>query len=377
MFRRLARRSTALAMAATLLFAGSVLADNVAADGDALSGVQNVVDLGSAAPGATIERDVTLVLNCSGLRHVDPGQVVTVAQAGSSVPVEGGSITATSTTVGPVPEAWANDTLGIAGCNGPMSVNSNIPSHVTVVAPTVPGVDYAFSIDYGKLLTPAGVSDGTSLTGFTMITFVVDVEELEVVDTTPPTLAGMPADVALVTSDAAGAVLEYEAPTASDDTDPAPVVACDPASGTIAQVGTTLVSCTATDASGNVATGAFWVTVHHALVTWDDPVQEAGVTANLGRTLPVKARAWLDGRAVMGAGRLEVWTCGPAPALERAVDTGQSDAGRWMTGLDTSGLAVGCHEVALVAGGLTLGSFVLDLVDPPAAGSTKGKNRPG
>jgi hypothetical protein len=378
MFRRLARRSTALAAAATLAFAGSAFADSIAADGDQLSGVQNVVDLGTAAPGETIERDVNFVLSCAGLRHVDPGQVVTVAQAGSSVPVEGGSITATSTTVGPVPQGWANDTLGIAGCNGPMSVQSNAPSHVTVVAPSVPGVDYAFSIDYGKLLTPAGVSDGTSLTGFTMITFVVDVADVgPPPDTTPPSLVGLPADLDVVTGDPAGTILAYTPPTATDDIDPAPTVLCDPAPGAVAAIGTTFVTCTASDASGNVSVGSFWVTVRHGQVAWDDPVQDTGVVATRGRTLPVKVRAWLDGEAVMGGGKIEVWSCGPGATLERTLDAGQSDAGRWMAGLDTSGLAVGCHAVSLVVDGTSLGSFTMNLVDPPAGDSTKGKTRPG
>ena len=154
MFRRFARRSTVLAAAATLLFAGTVLADGIAADGDAVEGIQTSVDLGVVAPGETIERDVTLVLSCGGIRHVDPGQVVTLTHVGGAVPEEGGSISATSTTVGPVPAAWANDTAGISGCSGPMHVDSNGPSHVTIVAPPVTGLDYAFSVEYDRLLAP-------------------------------------------------------------------------------------------------------------------------------------------------------------------------------------------------------------------------------
>jgi hypothetical protein len=377
MIRRLARRSTALAAAATLLFASSTFADSIAADGDQLDGVQNVVDLGTVAPGATIERDVTLVLFCAGIRHVDPGQVVTVSQTGAVVPAAGGSISATSTTVGPVPAAWANDTAGISGCSGPMSVDSNGPSHVTIVAPSTPGQDYAFGLEFGRTYAPPGVTDSTSITGFTMITFFVDVAEEVEPDTTPPTLVDLPADMEVVTSDPAGALLDYAPPTATDDLDPAPGVVCDPPPGTVAPIGTTFVACTATDAAGNVSVGAFWVTVRLAVVAWEDPVHGSAVTANRGRTLPVKARASLDGVAVMGAGELEVWTCGAEATLERSVSAGQSDAGRWMVGLDTSGLAVGCHTVALVVDGATLGAFSLDLVDPPAAGGTKGKSRAG
>jgi hypothetical protein len=49
--------------------------------------------------------------------------------------------------------------------------------------------------------------------------------------------------------------------TASDEVDPSPTVVCVPPSGSIFPPGTTSVSCTATDASGNQATCAFDVTV--------------------------------------------------------------------------------------------------------------------
>ena len=217
------------------------------------------------------------------------------------------------------------------------------------------------------------------MTGFTIITFTLDVEEAGEVDTTPPTLAGMPGNLELLTSDPAGAVLGYALPTATDDLDPAPVVACDPMPGAVAPVGASIVVCTATDATGNLASAAFGVTVRLGIVTWDEPIHGAAVVATRGRTLPVKAHAWVDGAAVMGAAHLEVWSCGAEAALERSVDAGQSDAGRWMAGLDTSGLAMGCHSVALVVDGTTLGTFSLQLVDPPAAGSNKGRagNRSG
>ena len=49
--------------------------------------------------------------------------------------------------------------------------------------------------------------------------------------------------------------------TADDVHDPAPVVLCVPTSGSIFPLGTTLVTCTATDAAGNQATCQFPVTV--------------------------------------------------------------------------------------------------------------------
>lgn len=78
-------------------------------------------------------------------------------------------------------------------------------------------------------------------------------------DSTPPVLS-LPADITVPPTSAAGAVVTYAA-TATDDVDPAPVVACSPASGSTFPIGMTSVSCTATDATGNSSSGSFNVTV--------------------------------------------------------------------------------------------------------------------
>lgn len=80
-------------------------------------------------------------------------------------------------------------------------------------------------------------------------------------DTTPPVLSGTPADLIVEQTGPAGAVVTYTAPTATDDRDPAPVVTCVPASGSTFTAGTTTVTCTARDASGNTTTATFTVTV--------------------------------------------------------------------------------------------------------------------
>jgi Tol biopolymer transport system component len=57
-----------------------------------------------------------------------------------------------------------------------------------------------------------------------------------------------------------GAVVTYEV-TATDAVDPNPIVSCSPPSGSVFPIGDTTVTCTATDASGNVAKGSFSVHV--------------------------------------------------------------------------------------------------------------------
>jgi hypothetical protein len=58
-----------------------------------------------------------------------------------------------------------------------------------------------------------------------------------------------------------GEEVVYFTVTATDDADPAPVVACVPPSGSTFPLGATLVTCTATDCSGNQSTCQFTVTL--------------------------------------------------------------------------------------------------------------------
>ena len=78
-------------------------------------------------------------------------------------------------------------------------------------------------------------------------------------DTTSPTIS-LPADKSVEATSSAGAIVTYTV-TASDNADPTPTVMCKPPSGSTFPLGSTTVSCTATDASGNSATGSFAITV--------------------------------------------------------------------------------------------------------------------
>jgi N-acetylneuraminic acid mutarotase len=81
-----------------------------------------------------------------------------------------------------------------------------------------------------------------------------------VVDTTPPALT-LPTDI--TTTGTTGAVVPFTA-SASDLVDGSVAVICAPASGSLFPIGSTSVSCTATDARGNTANGSFAVTVTHS-----------------------------------------------------------------------------------------------------------------
>jgi len=82
---------------------------------------------------------------------------------------------------------------------------------------------------------------------------------VRVVDSTPPTIL-CPRVVTVPCVSGDGAVAEFET-VASDICTPDPRVVCTPASGTLFPLGRTTVTCTATDAAGNVATCDFDVVV--------------------------------------------------------------------------------------------------------------------
>jgi hypothetical protein len=79
------------------------------------------------------------------------------------------------------------------------------------------------------------------------------------IDVTAPVLS-LPASVAVNATSPAGATVSFVA-SATDNFDPAVSVTCSPASGTQFAIGTTTVSCAATDQAGNTASGSFSVTV--------------------------------------------------------------------------------------------------------------------
>jgi X-Pro dipeptidyl-peptidase len=99
-------------------------------------------------------------------------------------------------------------------------------------------------------------------------------------ETVAPALGAMPADIATETTDPAGTTVTFTNPTATDNEDPSPAVTCLPASGSTFAIGTTVVSCRAKDANGNVSE----VKTVNVVVKRDVPVNGT-VGGNVGATL--------------------------------------------------------------------------------------------
>jgi hypothetical protein len=92
--------------------------------------------------------------------------------------------------------------------------------------------------------------------------------EFDLVDVTPPVIS-VPASVVVNATSAAGAVVSFAA-SAVDDVDGSVAVACSPTSGSVFPIGTTQVTCTASDAAGNEASASFDVHVKGAAEQLDD-----------------------------------------------------------------------------------------------------------
>lgn len=203
--------------------------------------------------------------------------------------------------------------------------------------------------------------------------FLVSVE-----DTTAPKLFGMPADQDVTTGDPTGSTLRYDPPTARDLGDASPSVDCSPARGSHIKVGTTDVTCTARDATGNDSSATFTVKVTYVppvawSAIWGEPVASGGATflANAGRSIPVKVDMFADGvEQTHGQATLGLASCGGTAVGSIELTW---DAGRWNGKLDTSMLGgPGCYLATASLDGSVAGSFRIELRGADTAAAKAG-----
>jgi hypothetical protein len=143
-------------------------------------------------------------------------------------------------------------------------VASDAVSPAADIKVTCNGVTQAAGAEFSKT---------TSLGNTTVICSAVDAAgnraadvsfPVTVTDTKAPQIISLPADITITanTSSAASVPISYAVPTATDASDPSPVVVCSPGPGSPFTVGSsTKVVCTARDATGNSAAANFTITV--------------------------------------------------------------------------------------------------------------------
>ena len=193
-----------------------------------------------------------------------------------------------------------------------------------------------------------------------------------VVDTTAPVMANI-ADFAVTTNDPTGTTVDYGHVSVVEAVDPSPSVVCLPTSGSTFPIGTTTITCTARDASGNHSTMSFRITV--SLVSsgswtavWGEPIGQGtdSLAVNGSRTLPVKVRIFAGGvEQTTGTGQLTISSCTSTWSMTLPLSW---DNGRWNGHLDTGSLAgPGCYRVGVSVDGNVAGSFQLDVKGVTAA----------
>jgi HYR domain len=364
----LVRKAAALGLTLTLALAGVASADTIGADGDALAtGNQSSIDLGAVPAGASRPVSVDLVLECRNSHHLPAGATLSIGASSLSIPANG-QLTVTPATL-IVPLDWP--ATGEA-CDGQSPAPSASPAVLELVAPTVLGaqtfdVIFASPDEEAVSNTPA---------------FTVRMLVIEPPDTTDPVLHDIPAAINTTTT-GSSATVSWVDPTATDDTDPAPVVTCAPQSGSAFGLGVTTVTCTAMDQAGNDASASFTVTVTQVTTlrgSWLRPLEPTvpALVGRAGRTVPLKLVVTDDGVA-QGAGAISA----PTLRLER-LDACTLDApattsialgslawadGAWQRNLDTGGLGTGCLRVVASVDGVDVASAVIQLL--PEATSLK------
>ena len=235
------------ALLAALAAPGVARADTVATDGDAVSaGPQSSIDLGSVAPSTLISLEVPFTLVCSNGSHLDPGQAVVMEAAGGVVPAGGEIVSVSGGSTAAAPVDWTVD--GVL-CPAPApTVVGGTPATVVLRAPAADGQDLEFLVTWTRSLSPAGSGDTRALSGAPSLTV-----RLDVVSDTPPVLTA-PASLIVEANTLGGWVVDLAGVVLVDDAedDPDPAAVCDAAEGAVLGLGSTTVTCTATDTDGAI-----------------------------------------------------------------------------------------------------------------------------
>jgi hypothetical protein len=359
--RRIVAFVAAVAVLTAVLATAPARADNQLADDELTAGISNLIRI-SALPGQTIAVTARLMIDRTGGVHVTPGSTLTfVHDPANSDPPLPGPATVQGATV-QIPSVWngqsphavatapstitftAHTTPGIVIYRVRWKSTPDAPAIVTeqplrirltVTKPTpggdttppvvsVPGdldVEAAgpsgAAVDFDTSATDnidgAVPTDCSHESGATFPIGTTTVEcsasdvagntgtssfDITVADTTGPTMS--PSDpVAAEATGPGGAVASFDAPVAIDLVDGSRAVTCSPASGSTFAVGTTVVTCTASDVIGNETSVQHTVAVADTtapiLAVPADVTHEATSAAGASMTFDATAHDVVDG----------------------------------------------------------------------------------
>ena len=298
-------RTLAAAVAALLLVAGgstAAFADQLALDGDGISPLTNAQGASvTACIGQAVQFNVLIAARRTGNSSTNTFADGSSVAVSFSSATNGMSASVTPGTVA-VPSGWQS--LG----------NNSLSTATALAVVTLPGQSASgagtVTFAYAGHNASNGAVTGTGTVGVNWT--------VASCDHTPPVLQ-LPSDLTAEATSASGAPVTYTA-TATDETAPAhPAVTCSPASGSTFALGTTTVSCSATDAAGNPAIGSFHVTVQDTTA----PAVGAMTGIQSEASGPVTAVSWTNPTATDAVSGTLATTCTPASGADFTV--GQTD----------------------------------------------------
>ena len=242
------------ALAMVILAAGIARADQLKLDGDLLNANGTNLRVAGAGCATAFSAPVLATLSYNGSKHFNAGSSVTLSASASTAAGAAGISTGSDATF-TMPATWTSSSpdfpmsaglsvnVPTSVLDGTYEVNGNLSGRDTSGASYVVTDKFNVMVDCGRI--PADPDPGPSTS----------------TDTTAPTFDDYDAPTAVEATGPGGAIVDYENPTATDDSGDAPTVVCLPASGSTFVLGNTTVNCTATDAAGNVGRTSFTVTV--------------------------------------------------------------------------------------------------------------------
>jgi hypothetical protein len=262
MFKKTAR--VVAAVGALALMTPTAWADNLVADGDVTTtAVDDALGFGEVCTGETVTKDVKLVINrqgsTNGTNTFANNAVVTLSSPGLAFSKDANNNTINTITL---PSNWASS---IANNTDSTSLTAKASYTAPATVPTTNPVTGSIAV------AAAGLNSGGSpITRNSSLSTSATVKNCAVADTTAPTLT-LPAPITAEATGASGASVTYSV-SANDANPTSPAVTC--ATGVTAtsagtavtspatfSIGTTTVTCKATDAANNTGTGSFTVTV--------------------------------------------------------------------------------------------------------------------
>jgi hypothetical protein len=192
-------------------------------------------------------------------------------------------------------------TVNVVDTTAPVITPNDGPSTVEChTSYTDPGATAADSCAGSTAVTSSGSVDVNVPGPYTITYSATDpsgntktaTRTVTVVDTTAPVLSSCPANIVVslpLNSTATSMAVSFTAPTATDSCDSSVPVTTTHASGSVFNVGTTAVTATATDDSGNSSSCSFTVTVLYQFAGFFSPIDNNALNqANAGRTIPIK-----------------------------------------------------------------------------------------